>query len=185
MCRSVAPKRETHSGNEQPGEKEHGQAIRDLIASGLENSALVLLRAQHEALLRAAWLLFAASDSAIKALGAPHTPGTLKQANSLPLAHELLGDIEKSDAPEVLKRGLREFRDYSWAGVNSYAHAGLLPLGRVGSGHPEAQLVQVIQVSNAHTYSAHMIVAAIIDPAEGTANINVIAVSYPDCMLGA
>lgn len=162
---------------------EHGQAIRDLIASGLQNSAFALLRVQHEALLRAAWVLFAASESAIKALGAPHTPATLKQANSLPLAHALLEDIEKSDAPEALKRALREFRDYSWAGVNSYAQAGLLPLGRVGTGHLEAQLVQAIQVSNAHTYSAHMIVAMIIDPAQGTTHINVIAVSYPGCML--
>ena len=62
----------------------HGQAIRLLLSSKLENPALALLRVQHEALLRAAWLAHAAADAEIAALAAPQTDEALKQANQLP-----------------------------------------------------------------------------------------------------
>lgn len=164
---------------------EHGRALRGLIEEGLETSALALMRVQHEALLRAAWLWFAASESDIQALAAPQTFTTLKRANSLPLARELLESIENSDAPPALKRGLREFREQSWAGANSYTHAGLLPLGRIGSGHVEVQLGQAVQVSNAHSYSANMLIAAIVGDAGTPGAISLIALSHPGCMLRA
>ncbi|WP_448170690.1 DUF6988 family protein [Rhizobacter fulvus] len=164
---------------------EHAEGLRLLLAEGIENSALALLRVQHEALLRAAWVAYAATDANLRVLATTHTPATLKQANSLPLAHVLLDEVEKSDAPGALKRGLREFRELSWAGVNSYAHAGLLPLGRVGAGHAESQLVQAIQVSNANCYAALMIAAEVSSSADITAHINLIAVAHPDCMLQA
>ncbi len=164
---------------------EHGSALRSLMSSGLESSALALLRVQHEALLRAAWVLFSASEEAVRSLAAPHTPETLKQANKLPLTNVLLEAVEKSDAPGGLKRGLREFRERSWAGMNSYAHAGLLALGRVANGHPEFQLVQAIQVSNAHSYAAHMLCAQITGSEQAVGEINVIAVAFPGCMLRA
>jgi hypothetical protein len=161
---------------------EHGEAIRELLAKGLESSALTLLRVQHEALLRAVWICFAASDNEVLALGAPHTMATLKKANSLPLTGALLEQVMKSDAPVPLKRGLREFRDESWAGVNSYAHSGLLALGRVSSGHPEAHLVQALQVSNAHSYATCMVMAMIDGPEHAAASISVIAQAHPGCM---
>jgi hypothetical protein len=85
-------------------------------------------------------------DMPQRTLAAPHTTAILKQANKLPMAQVLLDKVEKSEAPDALRRGLRDFRDQSWAGVNSYAHAGLLALGRVAREHPEVQLVQAVQV---------------------------------------
>lgn len=161
---------------------QHGQAFRQLIGDGLEASAMALLRVQHEALLRATWLLYAATAEEIATLGAPHLPATLKQANSLPLTNVLLAKVEASDAPAQLKRGLREFRDVSWARMNSYAHAGLLALGRVSQGHPEDHLIQVVQVSNAHCYVANMLAATVLDPEGTPSDISVIALSYPGCM---
>jgi hypothetical protein len=162
---------------------EHGQAMRQLVSSQLEASAMTLLRVQHEALLRAIWLLYAASEANVDALAAPRTMATLKKANNLPLTHDLLDQVEKSDAPEVMKRNLRQFRDQSWAGMNSYTHAGLLALGRIGSGHPESHLVQTVQVSNAHSYSACMIMARLVGPEHSSASINVIALAHPGCMV--
>jgi hypothetical protein len=161
---------------------QHGQAFRQLIGDGLEASAMALLRVQHEALLRATWLLYAATAGEISTLGAPHLLATLKQANSLPLTGVLLAKVEASDAPDQLKRGLREFRDVSWAGMNSYAHAGLLALGRVNEGHTEGHLIQVVQVSNAHCYAANMLAATVLDPEGTPGHISVIALSYPGCM---
>lgn len=162
--------------------REHGMALCLLLESELQATALATLRLQHEALLRAAWICFAASASAIQVLGAPLTPQTLKRANTQPFPNDLLKEVEKSDAPTQLKLGLREFREESWSGVNSYAHAGLLALGRVGTGHPESQLIQAVQASNAHGYAACMLAAGIIDPLRAPAHINVISVAHPDCM---
>jgi hypothetical protein len=161
---------------------EHGAAVRELLSVGIESSALALLRTQHEALLRSAWLRFCASDAELGVLGAPLTPTTLRRANQLPMAKDLLETLARSSAPEPLKRGLCEFREQSWAGVNSYAHAGLLSLGRLRDGHPEAQLVQALQSSNAHGYAACMLIAENLGSFAVQSDINVVAVSYPDCM---
>lgn len=163
---------------------EHGQALRQLLGEGLQTSALALIRVQHEALLRAAWLSFAAKDDQIRTLAAPHTLATLKKANDLPLSGVLLKQVEASNCPPALKKGLREFRDLSWDGANSYTHSGLLPLGRVDTGHPESYLIQMVQVSNAHSYAAHMLAAGILDPAAAPDSLNVVAVAHPGCMLG-
>jgi hypothetical protein len=163
--------------------QQHGIALRLLVEAGLETSGVAMLRAQHEALLRAVWTLYAATERDISTLGAPHTVATLKSANSLPMAKELLEDVEKSEAPEPLKRALREFRDISWAGMNSYAHAGLLALGRVNSGHLESHLIQLVQVSNAHCYAANMLEAGILGTEETAASISIIALAHPGCML--
>jgi hypothetical protein len=164
---------------------EHGRALRTLVSIQLEASALALLRAQHEALLRATWICFAASDSEVQTLGAPQTMDTLKRANGLPMSAVLLERVEKSDAPAEVKRGLREFRTQGWAAANSYAHAGLLPLGRVAKGHPYELLVQAVQVSNAHSYAASMLLAGVLDPSRVQVEVNLAAVAYPDCMMRA
>jgi hypothetical protein len=160
----------------------HGQAIRLLLSSQLENPALALLRVQHEALLRAAWLAHAAADADIAALTAPQTDEALKQANQLPLPSVLLRQVEASDAPDALKQGLREFRDIAWAGANSYTHAGLLPLGHVGTGHAELVLVQALHASNAHAYAACMISATFLGTSTVRPAINRVAIAHADCM---
>ncbi len=163
---------------------EHGQAIRMLLEKHLENAALALLRVQHEALLRAAWVAYAAEDSALQPLAGPDTDLGVKEANSLPLAGILLKQVESSDhTPPPLKRGLREFRDRVWANANSYTHAGLLPLARVGKRHAEAHLLQALYISNAHGYAASMISAEIMNPAETLPAINRIVVAHPECMV--
>lgn len=162
--------------------REHGFALRQLIGSHCEISAVVLFRTQHEALLRATWTLYAASDKQILSLGAPQTPATLKRANGLPLTAKMLSAVEESNAPAPLLRGLREVRAVSWPGLNSYAHAGLLALGRARTGHRDAQMVQLIQVSNAHTYAANMLTVAVLGDESMQADINAIAVAHPDCL---
>lgn len=163
---------------------EHGQAIRTLLEDHLENAALALLRVQHEALLRAAWVAYAADEDALLRLTGPDTDQAVKQANALPLAGVLLKQVESSElTPAPLKRGLREFRDLVWANANSYTHAGLLPLVRVGKRHAEAHLLQALYISNAHGYSAAMISAEIMDPAETRPAINRVVVAHPECMV--
>jgi hypothetical protein len=162
---------------------EHGRALRALISMQLEGSALALLRAQHEALLRATWICFAASEPEVQTLGAPQTLGALKRANDLPMAAALLERVEQSDAPAEVKRGLREFRTQGWAAANSYVHAGLLPLGRVAQGHPQEQLVRAVQASNAHSYAASMLLGGVLDPLHAQVDVNLAVIAHPDCMV--
>lgn len=42
---------------------EHGTALNALFDMGMANSAAALLRLEYESLLRAAWLLYAATDA--------------------------------------------------------------------------------------------------------------------------
>ena len=62
--------------------------------------SLALLRVQHEALLRAAWLAHAAAGRRDRpALAAPQTDEAQKQANQLPPARVLLRQIEARTRP--------------------------------------------------------------------------------------
>ena len=70
---------------------EHAQGLRRLIREGLPTSGVSLMRLQHEALMRAVWLLYAASDEAVKKLVTPLTPAAVKVANKLPMLAEMLG----------------------------------------------------------------------------------------------
>jgi hypothetical protein len=50
---------------------EHARSVRILFSADAPQSASALLRLQYEALLRAAWVLYAASDLQITKLDAP------------------------------------------------------------------------------------------------------------------
>ncbi len=67
---------------------EHGTALRALMALGLPNSAVSLMRLQFEALTRAIWLIYAASDHAVARLMAPLTLESEQAAKNLPSASE-------------------------------------------------------------------------------------------------
>lgn len=160
---------------------QHSTALRLTLEADLGASAIGLLRMQYEAVLRAVWALFAADASDIAALAAPLTPGTLKAAKSLGLAAELLTAIEKSQAPDDLKRSLREFRTSSWDVLNSYIHAGIHPLRRV-DGNAVHELVTALKMSNglAAISSALMVIVGQRSKRQG--DINVVCAGYQDCM---
>lgn len=69
---------------------EHATALRALMALGLPTSAVSLMRLQFEALTRAMWLIYAASDTAIEKLSAPLTLETEQAAKNLPSAKEMI-----------------------------------------------------------------------------------------------
>lgn len=72
---------------------EHGTALRALMALGLPTSAVSLMRLQFEALTRAMWLIYAASDQAIRKLLAPLTLESEQAAKNLPSASEMIEQI--------------------------------------------------------------------------------------------
>lgn len=67
-----------------------------LIALALANSAVGLMRIQFEALMRAAWLLYAAPEATIVKLLSPLTLDSEKAAKNLPGVNEMLEGLRKS-----------------------------------------------------------------------------------------
>jgi hypothetical protein len=162
---------------------EHGTGLRQLMEAGLESSAVGLLRMQFEALLRAAWVSYAAKDTDVRAMAAPLTPETSKAAKSLPLTGAMLADVEKSErAPPSLKLALREFKDSSWEALNSYVHSGIHPLRRVGLGHHEQVLLGALRASNALCYATAMLKTGESGHADRHPSINVVVTAFSDCM---
>ena len=63
---------------------EHCQAVYVLFASGLPNAACVAMRAQYDAVLRAAWLQHSATPDEVNRLLQPLTLETEQGAKNLP-----------------------------------------------------------------------------------------------------
>lgn len=140
-----------------------------------------LLRLQYEALLRAVWAFFAASEREVAAMAAPLTPGTTKAANSIGLPGQLLESIEACDAPEDLKRTLREIRASSWGVMNSYVHAALHALRRHDA-HPEHELVTALRVSNGMGAITCALMTVVTQRPQLQNDINVVCVNFQECM---
>src|SRR4051812_25249531 len=61
---------------------QHGEALRALLGMALGISSVAMLRLQYEAVLRAVWTLWVATERDLGKLSAPLTPATTKAANS-------------------------------------------------------------------------------------------------------
>ena len=72
---------------------QHGDALRALLDMDLGVSGVAMLSLQYEAVLRAVWTLWVATEPDLNKLSAPLTPATTKAANSLGMANELLKAI--------------------------------------------------------------------------------------------
>lgn len=105
--------------------REHANSVRELIRLGLPTSAMAMLRLQYEAVVRAIWVLYAASDSTIAKLVTPLTPESAQIAkNGHPTCSTMLKEIEQKGPPGA-HRHLSEFKDYSWHPLNSFVHSGI------------------------------------------------------------
>ncbi|MDY0748751.1 hypothetical protein SNE35_29905 [Paucibacter sp. R3-3] len=131
---------------------EHGTALNALFDMGLANSAVALLRLEYEALLRSAWLLYAATDGEVAKASTPLTRESGEAAKNLPTALTMLQDLERKMKVEPgiagLVMPLRELRDEAWKPMNAFVHCGLHPLARVRDGFPESLAISVVKLSN-------------------------------------
>lgn len=112
---------------------EHWSATRSLIVAGMLPSAVVVHRAQFEALLRSIWILYAASDEQLSKLSTELTIETEQNAKNLPQVADMMAAINKK-GPLHAYEALNRFKENSWKALNSYAHAGLHPIKRHAEG---------------------------------------------------
>lgn len=126
---------------------EHWHSTRALLRAGLLPSALVVHRAQFEALVRSIWIAYAASDDHISKLTTPLSLEAEQVAKNMPQVAEMMQDLGKK-APSQAYEALSRFKDNSWKALNSYAHAGIHPIRRHDEGYPLKLLHDVLRNAN-------------------------------------
>ena len=126
---------------------EHAQSLKYLIAMGRYPSAAALLRVQYESLVRALWLLYAASEPQVDLMMAELTHESAKKANKIPMLSEMLIAIEEK-APHAPVAHLNEFKHYSWRPLSSYVHGGIHAISRHGQGFPALLVETMAKHSN-------------------------------------
>lgn len=131
---------------------EHAFALRTLFAAGAPNSASAVLRIQYEALLRSAWLLYAATDAQVGKANAPLDELSAAVAKNIAGPAVMLEDLERCAQEQHELRGLvvplREIRDAAWAAMHSFVHGGLHPLARTAEGFPDSLAANLLKFSN-------------------------------------
>ena len=97
---------------------EHHAAILFLMRSGFDGSAFALTRSVTEILVRGVWMLACATDDQVQRF--------VKHDKIDQTLGELSETVDKTCNLEYFS----EFKRQSWKTLNSYAHTGMLQLGR-------------------------------------------------------
>lgn len=126
---------------------EHWHSARTLLRARLLPSALVVHRAQFEALTRSVWLAYAASDDQVSKLTGNLSMGSEQAAKNMPQVAAMMKDLA-TKAPPQAHEALSRFKNNSWSALNSYAHAGIHPIRRHREGYPLMLLHDVLRNAN-------------------------------------
>jgi len=165
---------------------EHAHALRLLLEAGTPNSASVLLRIQYEALLRAAWLMYAASEQQFEKLSAPLSEPSGAAAKNVRGADDMLKELERLLVEIPSLRGLvlplREIRDFSWTAMNSFVHGGLHPLERTRAGFPLELAADILRNSNGMLHMTARLLARLTPSVELVDRVEVAYREFTDCL---
>lgn len=160
---------------------EHAGALRAAAQVGAMNSAAALLRLQYEAVLRAAWLLFAAGPGQVDRLASALDLETEQKAKNVPGYLDMLAAVEKA-APAGLAAPLVEFSRYSRHALNSFVHAGIHPLTRARNGFPPELVETVLRFSAGLLHFAYRLLAALTGSQERMNRVTHAYSAFADCL---
>lgn len=128
---------------------EHATAAMLLLQSEMEAPGMALLRPQFESLVRAFWLMYAASEAQVEILSMPLTQEAARKGNDLPMLSEMLKRLEgTSEAPAHIVAQLQEYKDVTWKALNSFTHGGIHPLSKYVTGYPPKLVFDTLCNSN-------------------------------------
>lgn len=164
---------------------EHATALRTLMALRLPTSAASLMRLQFEAVARAMWLIYAASDTAVDKLLAPLSQESEQAAKGLPGASEMIAQIGArvgQGAPPAAHRMLTRFKDASWHAMNSFVHGGIHPLQRSADGFPLPLALGVLRNSNGLSTMTAMTMALLTRDEAVIQSMRTIQPAFADCL---
>lgn len=160
---------------------EHSESMRLLVSAGLPTSGIALLRLQYEALVRAAWLVHAASDDQVSRSQAPLNLESQQAAKKLPSVKDMLTDLCR-DGPRGQGRLLTRFRDRHWDGLNSYVHGGIHPLRRTSDGYPVTLLCDLLKNSNSLSMLTGLVWAELAADPEVATRLVALTSDFADCV---
>jgi len=160
---------------------EHAESAKILISAGNLTSASGLVRLQYEALVRAIWLLYSASDTAVSKLTSELTRETADRANRLPMLSEMLEKLQ-GKAPREVVGMLLEFKEYSWKPLSSFIHGGIHAIHRHSKGYPLPLLEQMIRISNGVSVMVGMLLVILHGGDEPRGRIPKIQSQFADCL---
>lgn len=160
---------------------EHAGVLRGAFFSGAPNSGAALLRIQYEALLRAAWVMFAATPGHVEKLSRELDAEAEQAAKNLPGTKEMLAAVAKQ-APAPVARNLAEFHSLNQHALNSFVHGGIHPLRRTESGFPVRQALQLVAISNALMLNSFQLLAAMSGSPERAESVRKLHGAFSDCL---
>ncbi len=152
-----------------------------LITTGNFTSATAMVRMQYEALVKAIWLLYAASDVAVSKLMVELNSESAHRAGQMPMLSEMLSKLE-GKAPEETVNMLNEFKQYSWATLSSYVHGGIHAINRHSKGYPQPLLEQLLRASNGVSLITGMMLVTLSGSPAQQGKIRSIQRNYQDCL---
>lgn len=160
---------------------EHWAATRSLLEAGKLPSAVVVHRAQFEALLRSIWILYAATNEQLSKLSVELTIETEQGAKNLPQVAEMMSAISKK-GPLQAYEAINRFKENSWKALNSYAHAGIHPIRRHAEGYPLQLMASIVKNANGLAIISAMQASVLIGLQPLQREILDLAGQYPHCM---
>lgn len=160
---------------------QHAFVLRSAFAAVAPNTGAALLRLQYEALLRGAWLLYAASPSQVNKLAGALDLEMEQAAKNLPGHMDMLESVGKH-APTGLSAPLAEFNQYSRHALNSFVHSGIHPLRRAQEGFPLELAHQLIVMSNGLMHFAYRMLASLSGSQRRMDKVTRLYRTFEDCL---
>lgn len=160
---------------------EHAESVKILIAAGNFTSAAGLMRLQYEAVVRALWAFYAATDGFVDKLSASLTEETARKAASLPMVGEMLEALD-SKAPKEALGMLIEFRDHQWKPLSSFVHGGLHAIHRHETGYPFPLMHGALRSSNGLLMMAAMLLVILHGGKGQLGKIPAIQIEFDDAL---
>ncbi len=134
---------------------EFGNSTRTLCAENQLLGATVCLRSQFESFVRSIWIAHCATDAQIDRLNINQlTLETIQGAKNIPLANDMIEDMQAVPHLANLMVAINEFKDSSWRSLNSFVHSGLHAVIHTKFGWPESLIDQTFKISNGICVSA-------------------------------
>ena len=144
-------------------------------------SAIVLLRSQFEAVVRALWLDGVATDEWIERFFAAVKANPLKDPNFAKQVQEMLPALADSrHAPAA--RMLNALKETGWGPLNSYVHSGIHPVLQHHLGYPPEYAIQVLRNSNGLSGMAAMLMAMLTDDVDTVMAVRNAQLAHLDCL---
>lgn len=161
----------------------HAAAIQLLMFHVNNTAAMGVVRLQFEALVRANWIGFAASEGWVDELMRERKHGE-REVDFPPIDH-LLDQVAKNLKSNVATH-LATLKSDAWDAMNSYTHGGQRQLAAyLGDGYDPAMLTEVLKTSNGLAWMTAKTVFGMVGNAEiGKALVNVYN-NHVDCLHGA